>query len=227
VRPLLLDLYCGAGGAAVGYHRAGFDVVGVDINPQPNYPFTFVQWDAIEYLEDSIRTGLINWFSGIHASPPCQHYSGMSNCRPGLSDTYPDLVGETRDRLHDIGLPWVMENVAGSALLSQPSLFSDLSGITLCGHMFGLRLYRHRLFESNIPLVQPPHPRHLTPASKAGHWAPGTIISVSGDGGPGAREAREAMGVDWMTRHELSESIPPAFTKYIGAQLIDALKLVA
>jgi DNA (cytosine-5)-methyltransferase 1 len=115
-----------------------------------------------------------------------------------------------------------MENVEGSGLAHQPTLHGEPSGVTLCGHMFGLKLYRHRLFESNIPLVELPHPRHLTPASKAGHWVKGTIISICA-GGPGASEMREAMGIDWMSRDELTEAIPPAYTEYIGAQLMDAL----
>lgn len=223
-RPLLLDLFCGAGGVAMGYYRAGFDVVGVDIAPQPNYPFALIQDDALDYLGSTGRPG--EWWDAVHASPPCQFYSDMSACRPGLAEDYPDLVAPTRDLLIKTGLPWVMENVEGSALLSQPTLDGDLFGITLCGHMFGLKLYRHRLFESNIPLVEPPHPRHLTPGGKAGHWKPGEIISVSGHCGPIAL-AREAMGIDWMSSDELAESIPPAYTEYIGAQLLDAVWSVA
>lgn len=220
-RPLLLDLFCGAGGAGMGYYRAGFDVIGVDIKPQPRYPFDFVQSDALEFaLSFDFPV------DAIHASPPCQRYSSMSNCRPGLADDYPDLVWQTREMVASVGAPWVIENVEGSALLSQPSLDDDLYGITLCGHMFGLKLYRHRLFESNIPLVEPSHPRHVTPASKAGHWVPGTIISVC-SGGPGAEEKRRAMGIDWMNRDELTEAIPPAYTQYIGEQLIQALEVAA
>lgn len=204
MRPLLLDLFCGAGGAAMGYHRAGFDVVGVDIAPQPNYPFEFHQADALEYLR-----GMGPRFAAVHASPPCQRYSAMSACRPGLAGDYPDLVAPTRDLLMRTGLPWVIENVPGSPLENP---------ITLCGHMLGLELYRHRLFESNIALQQPPHPRHVKPASRAGHWNPGTIMSVSGHVAPIA-VARAAMGIDWMSRAELAESIPPAYTEYVGRQL--------
>lgn len=224
-RPLLLDLFCGAGGAAMGYHRAGFDVVGVDLHPQKNYPFTFVQADALEYVAQWGQPGhaaLPDIFAAIHASPPCQHYSAMSNCRPGLAAKYPDLVGATRKLLQRIGLPWVIENVEGSALVAQPTLDGQHHGITLCGHMFGLKLYRHRLFESSVPLTEPPHPRHVTPASKAGHWTPGTIISIS-SGGPGAQEKREAMGIDWMNRDELTEAIPPAYTQHVGGQLLAAV----
>lgn len=213
----------------MGYYRAGFDVIGVDLNPQKNYPFHFVQADALEVLSRVQTWALVitgSTVDAIHASPPCQHYSAMSACRPGLSQDYPDLVEPTRELLQRSGLPWVMENVEGSALLTQPTLDGDLSGITLCGHMFGLKLYRHRLFESNIPLVEPAHSRHLTPGGKAGHWKPGEIISVSGNCSPIAL-AREAMGIDWMTRDELAESIPPAFSEYIGVQLLQALEMAA
>jgi DNA (cytosine-5)-methyltransferase 1 len=205
----------------MGYHRAGFDVVGVDINPQPNYPFHVVLSDALDYLVDYGYR-----FDAIHASPPCQRYSAMSSCRPGLSQEYPDLVDPTRKLLQQTGLPWVMENVEGSGLASQPTLDDSVHGMTLCGHMFGLKLYRHRLFESNTPLVEPPHPRHLIPGGKAGHWKPGQIISVSGNCSP-IELAREAMGIDWMPRNELAESIPPAYTEHIGAQLLAELGAVA
>ena len=189
----------------MGYHRAGFDVVGVDIAPQPNYPFESHQGDALHYLAEHRRE-----FDAIHASPPCQHYSTMSACRPGLADEYPDLVAATRGLADLTGLPYVIENVSGSPL--RPDL-------TLCGHMFGLKLYRHRVFESNVPLWQPEHPAHVTPGSKAGHWQPGQIISVSGHCSPIAL-AREAMGIGWMNRAELAESIPPAYTLHIGRQLL-------
>lgn len=214
-RPLLLDLYCGAGGAAMGYHRAGFDVIGVDVNPQPNYPFEFYQFDALDALHMFIADeyGDSHRFKAIHASPPCQRYSAMSTCRPGLSDEYPDLIAPTRELLIATGLPYVMENVDGSPLIDP---------ITLCGHMFGLELYRHRLFESNTILIEPMHPVHVKPASRAGHWTPGTVMSVAGHVAPIAH-AREVMGIDWMTRDELTESIPPVYTEFIGRQLLDVI----
>jgi DNA (cytosine-5)-methyltransferase 1 len=150
VRPRILDLFCGAGGAGMGYHRAGFDVVGVDLAPQPHYPFEFSQSDALAWLDYPLTLGLR--FDAIHASPPCQAYSAMSACRPGLADQYPDLVAPTRELLEATGLPYVIENVP-RAPLRDP--------VTLCGHMFGLPLYRHRLFEANFPIDQPEHPaRH-------------------------------------------------------------------
>jgi DNA (cytosine-5)-methyltransferase 1 len=197
----LLDLYCGAGGASMGYHRAGFEVTGVDINPQKNYPFEFHQADALEFLKEHGHE-----FDAIHASPPCQRHSAMSNCRPGLADEYPDLVAPTRDLLIASGKPWVIENVVGSPLIDP---------ITLCGTMFGRQLYRHRLFETSFHIEEPPHPKHVIPASKAGHWKPGTVMSVSGHIAPIAK-AREIMDIDWTNREELAESIPPYFTKYVG-----------
>ena len=201
----LLDAFCGAGGAGVGYNRAGFEVVGIDINKQLNYPFEFHQQDAIEYI---IKHG--HEFDAIHASPPCQRHSKMSTCRPGLAETYPDLIEPTRDALILTGKPYVIENVVGAPLRQ------DLS---LCGQMFGLELYRHRMFESNIYLPQLSHPLHLIPASKAGHWKPGTIMSISGHIAP-IKLAREAMGIDWTNRHELAEAIPPAYAEYIGTELM-------
>jgi DNA (cytosine-5)-methyltransferase 1 len=186
----------------MGYHRAGFDVVGVDIGRQPRYPFEFHQADALEYLAANAHE-----FDAVHASPPCQRFSAMSNCRPGLADEYPDLVAATRALLMGTGLPWIMENVEGAPLASASDLFGA-HGTTLCGHMFGLRLYRHRVFEASFSLHAPPHPEHRIPASRAGHWRPGTIISVSGNCSPIA-VARE--------------SIPPAYTEYLGGQLLAAV----
>ena len=201
----------------MGYHRAGFDVTGVDIAPQPRYPFTFHQGDAMTWPLDG--------YDVIHASPPCQYYSQMSNSRPGLADTYPDLVEPTRALLERSGLPYVMENVMGAGLADATDLHGRF-GVLLCGSMFGLRLYRHRAFETSQPFAALHHPRHDIPASKAGHWQPGTIISVSGHTGSLA-VAKAAMGIDWMIGDELSEAIPPAYTEHIGAQLLDHLQAVA
>ena len=190
----------------MGYHQAGFEVVGVDIQPQKHYPFEFHQADAMTYPLDG--------FDVIHASPPCQRYSSMTNCRPGLSGEYPDLLDPTREMLKAHGKPWIIENVSGADLPWQDDLFGRM-GLMLCGQMFGLELYRHRLFEASFPLPVPPHPMHITPASRAGHWVPGTIMSVAGHCYPVA-VARKAMGIDWMTTEEMSEAIPPAYTRYIG-----------
>jgi DNA (cytosine-5)-methyltransferase 1 len=212
VKPQLLDLFSGAGGAAKGYADAGFDVYGVDIVEQPRYPFLFFQGDAIEFLESAIANDIR--FDAYHASPPCQRHSKMSGCRPGLAATYDDLIGPTRELLRQTGKPYVIENVPG-APLEDP--------VTLCGFMFGRELYRHRLFETNWHLVAPEHPAHTKPASRAGHWREGTVISISGHIAP-MKLAREVMGIDWTNREELAESIPPYYTEWIGRQLMERIR---
>ena len=200
MRPRLLDLFCGAGGAAMGYHRAGFEVVGVDINPQPHYPFEFHRTDAMTFPLDG--------FDAIHASPPCQAYT---KARKLQGNTHPDLVGPTRELLEKTGVPWVIENVAG-APLKDP--------VTLCGTMFGLKTYRHRLFETNWELTPPAHPEHVAKQTKMGRPpVDGEFMQVVGHYS-GAQAAREAMGIDWMNQREMAEAIPPAYTEFIGAQLI-------
>jgi DNA (cytosine-5)-methyltransferase 1 len=201
----------------MGYYRAGFDVTGVDVTDQPNYPFRFIKADALEVP--------LEGYAAVHASPPCQRRSRMTNCRPGLAETYPDLIDPVRDRLEAWGGPWVMENVEGAGLPAQDDLFGD-HGLMLCGLMFKRELYRHRFFASRYPIVAPHHPRHLVPASRAGHWEPGTIISVEGNCSPVAL-AREQMGIDWTTRDELAEAIPPAYTEYIGSRLLEHIREVA
>lgn len=208
-KPRLLDAYCCAGGATRGYQRAGFHVMGIDINPQPNYiGDEFIQGNAIEFIAAHGRE-----FDVIHTSPPCQHYSYMSACRPDLAARYPDLIGPTRKALKAAGVPWVIENVIGAPLRCD---------LMLCGTMFGRELYRHRQFEFSKSLrkviQQPDHPAHTVPASKAGHWVPGTIMSVAGHMAPVAH-ARQIMDIDWTNRHELAESIPPFYTEYIGKQI--------
>lgn len=217
-RPIMLDLFCCAGGAAVGYHRAGFRVIGFDIDPQRNFPFEFRQADAIQILEDLVTLGPM-WdgrpVAAVHASPPCQRYSAMSKCRPEIAEKYPDLVAPVRELLAQ--LPeclTVIENVPGAPLRKD---------LELCGTMFDRELYRHRIFETNFVVGQPEHPEHLIPASKAGHWKPGTIMSVSGHIAPIAH-ARKIMDIDWTNRHELAESIPPYYTQYIGEQILAHLK---
>lgn len=209
----LLDLFCGAGGAGMGYHKAGFEVVGVDIRPQPRYPFSFVQADALDYAAAH------GWeFDAIHASPPCQRYSRITPV--DRREEKPDLVAPTRWLLETLGLPYVIENVVGAPLCET---------IMLCGAMFGLQVYRHRIFESNILLLAPTHTRHIykcPPAGKGAGKDEGGFISITSGGqgmGKGGRDyARRAMGIDWMTGDELAEAIPPAFTKYIGQQLMTA-----
>lgn len=212
-RPLLLDLYCKAGGAGRGYQLAGFDLVGVDIQPQPNYPGRFIQDDAIYYLRH-------HWhlYAAAHASPPCQAYTWAGK-RWGKE--HPDLVGPTREALKDTNLPWIMENVPGAPLVNP---------VTLCGEMFGLGVIRHRLFESNIPLVIPKHRAHKKPIRRPAHNDPSRTVqrsqycTVAGHGGEGASFTlaawQEAMGIDWMTKEELAQAIPPAYTEFLGKQLL-------
>lgn len=186
----------------MGYHRAGFEVVGVDIKPQKNYPFEFHQADAMTYP--------LEGFDVIHASPPCQAYSNAT--RHLATGDFPKLIPEVRRRIaHKI---YIIENVPGAPLINP---------ITLCGALFGLDTYRHRLFESNI--VKMPfifHRQHGLKSSRAGHWKPGTLISVAGNVAP-FKYAKIAMGIDWMSREELAESIPPAYTEFIGKQLMEHL----
>lgn len=215
-RPYLLDLFCCAGGAAKGYHDAGFDVVGVDIQPQPNYPFTFVQADALTFLNEHVVWDAHHRFDAVHASPPCQSYSALSGF---TTREYPRLIEPVRDRLRAAGLPYVIENVVG-APLHQP--------IRLCGSSFGLRVWRHRLFEmSHPPLMVPPcsHEQHPEPLDVTGTGGPSKKPRTAPGGGLSRKpanlaEAREAMGIDWMNRRELAEAIPPAMTEWIGKHLM-------
>jgi DNA (cytosine-5)-methyltransferase 1 len=216
-RPRLLDLFCGAGGAAMGYHRAGFDVVGVDIEPQPHYPFEFHQADALTYP--------LEGFDAIHASPPCQAYSRLRTL-PWLRDkVYWDSIPPTRARLLEATVPWVMENVEGS----------PIDGIYLCGTMFGLAwpdgtpLYRHRPFETTWFMLAPGHPKHsrtLVPGRLLKGRARLNNGYVIGGHQNGLR-AMGAMGIDWMTGSELSQAIPPAYTEWIGGQLLAAIEAAA
>lgn len=219
----ILDLFCGAGGASAGYDDAGFEVVGVDLNPQPNYPYEFIQMDALDALRallDGDSLG-IRWqfdFDAIHASPPCQTYSVASRCRPGLASKYPDLVDPVRGLLDKIGLPYVIENVEGSPLRSP---------VLLCGSMFGAsvlwngqryEMQRHRLFEANWELQGPMRYPHAYPSFPVyGHGRQNYQTWFRG--APMAKMARQVMQTPWMTRDEFCESIPPYYTAYIGTQL--------
>ena len=203
----ILDLFCCAGGAGMGYRRAGFDVVGVDLAPQPRYPFAFIQADAL-----SLDMRFVRSFDAIHASPPCQHYSPLNALSP--EKEYPDLVAPTRDLLIDSGLPWIIENVMSAPL-------DKARSVTLCGGMFGLRTYRHRRFESNVNLQAPPHPPHVIRTAtkqRKTRWAEGWHVSVTGD--VGTYVGPEALGIDWMNGDELCQAIPPAFTEHLGRQLL-------
>lgn len=220
-RPRCLDLFCGAGGAGKGYHDAGFEVVGVDITVQAHYPYECHRFDALKVLSRLLagrkwKGYALSDFSLIHASPPCQRFSGMSVCRPGLADDYPDLITAVRDHLKATRVPYVIENVVRSPLLSP---------VVLCGTMFGLPLYRHRLFETSFFTWAPRHPPHVVLGSAAGHYQAGRIISVAGNCAP-IQLAREAMGIDWTNRSELAEAIPPAYTRFVGRRALRHLQRV-
>lgn len=222
-RPVILDLYCSAGGAAMGYYLAGFDLLGIDKDPQPRYPFAFVQMDAIEAMRILLVGGYITdnrgrrWylkdFAGIHASPPCQKNSTMTK---GLwkdrLESHPELIAPTRDLLIQSGKPYVIENVQTAPMITL---------IVLCGSMFGLKVRKHRMFECSFMIIQP----------SCQHKAQGRVVAVYGHtGGSSKRDGlsfggvatwKEAMQIDWMIAAELAEAIPPAYTKYIGTFMID------
>jgi DNA (cytosine-5)-methyltransferase 1 len=219
-KPRLADLFCGAGGSARGYADLGFEVVGVDIEPQLNYPFEFIQTDALDFP--------LWGFDAVHASPPCQYSSVLSRAwNADLNRT--NLIRPTRDKLMASGLPYVIENVPG-AFLRQP--------ITLCGSSFGLRVRRHRNFETSFPVAEPGcdhgwqdtdriYPQRISKARGEVRWT--GVIQVHGTRqlhnaycttADEHRLACEAMGIDWMNRAELTQAIPPAFTRYIGERLL-------
>ena len=244
----ILDLFCGAGGAAFGYSRAGFnEIVGVDIAPQPRYPFTFVQADALEYLAEHGRD-----FDAIHASPPCQRFTALKTM--WNSREHQDWLTPTRALLQTTSRPYVIENV--------PNAPMEGTYVVLCGSMFGLgtgdaELRRHRLFEvSGFYLLTPRclhYQRHLVIGVYGGHGRdrrrtvgvygdgnghdyrkhPATVAVTGHSGGGSARDGyqqfstdqrREAMGIDWMTGEELSQAIPPAYTEFIGRQLLKVVE---
>lgn len=232
MKPRLLDLFSGSGGCATGYHRAGFDVVGVDIKPQKHYPFEFHQGDALTFPTDG--------FDAIHASPPCQAHSALKTMHNARKGFHADLIPQTRQKLQESGLPWVIENVPGSTL--------SRGSVMLCGTMFGLgtglsELRRHRWFETSFGILVPEcSHRDRVIGVYGGHGRDRkrikpTTIGVYGGGhgtslhraSKGARnftaaEQREAMGIDWMTVDELSQAIPPAYTEFIGKYLMNALQ---
>lgn len=227
-RPRLLDLFCCAGGAGEGYRRAGFEVVGVDISPQPHYPFHFNQADAIAFVLEHGKE-----FDVIHASPPCQVYSITANSH---DVEHPDLLAPTREALVEVGRPYVIENVVGAPLLNP---------VMLCGTMFGLsapdidgvelQLQRHRLFETSFPIGLAPAPcahdgrpvggsykgsRHRKPEhrdnpARRGGYTP--ALSVRG----------ALLGIDWMNEHELAQAIPPVYTEWIGLQAMEHIGVIA
>lgn len=242
-RPLLLDLFCCQGGAAVGYHRAGFDVVGVDCVSQPRYPFPLIVDDAMDVLRQliagwsigpSMPDGERYWlrnFAVIHASPPCQRHSVARNI--GSQKEHPDLIPETRRLLAASGKLYVVENVLGAPLQN---------AVMVCGLALRLGVKRHRFFESNLMLfgTDCPTGHRGDYISVFGHSVGERVggkgwVTVYGGGAPAAADtrrrasaelARKAMGISWMTRDGLSQAIPPAYTKYVGSQLLAALERI-
>ena len=208
MRPRLLDLFCGAGGAARGYQLAAFYVVGVDTKPQPRYA-------GDEFHLGDALTWPLEGYDAIHASPPCQRYSSAgraSSSRYGYS--YPDLYLDVRSRLAESGCPWVIENVTQAPAAH---------GVVLCGSMFGLDIERHRCFESSFLILSPficRHPTHsviTVTGNTPQRWQRGERVGVS------RSERNEGMGIDWMVVEELTEAVPPAYTEWIGARLLEAL----
>ena len=219
-RPRILDAFCGEGGAGMGYHRAGFDVVGVDLSAKAlrRYPFPAVRADAMWFVREHGHQ-----FDAVHLSPPCDRHNDLAH---QWKRGHPDLIPAARAAAEASGRPWIMENVEGAPLLDH---------FTLCGEAFQLGcacndgayrpLRRHRLFESNTPL--------MSPGCACSKRQP---VGVYGNGGGGQqsrgykgdlRESRDAIGVPWMSRAGVSQSIPPAFTEFLGSQLIDRLRAVA
>jgi DNA (cytosine-5)-methyltransferase 1 len=209
----LLDLFCGAGGCAKGYQQAGFYVVGVDIKDQPRYC-------GDEFIKADAMSVSLTGFDVIHASPPCQKHSALRHLHP--EKEYECWISRAREALRNSGKPYVIENVPGAPLVRP---------IQLCGSAFGLRVRRHRHFESNVPLWD----------AQCAHWLQDETIDVSGTGGRrinsrpddhggnknaprNLADGRDAMGISWMTRKELAQAIPPAYTEYIGRQLIERLR---
>jgi DNA (cytosine-5)-methyltransferase 1 len=217
-RPRLLDAYCCAGGAGVGYGLAGFDVTGVDNRPQPNYPFRFIEADALEVLADR---KFLAQFTAVHASPPCQFRALATLSQRRRGKQYPDLIGPTRELLTaNFTGPWVIENVPGAPL--RPD-------IRLCGCMFDLTLpgigylKRERWFETSWHgfYLEIPHRHRGHAISIAGHGTPAWMRTKTGH--IGVAEWRQVMGISWTTRAELTEALPPAYTEMIGRLLLDRL----
>ncbi len=209
-QPILLDLFCGAGGAGEGYSRAGFRVVGVDIAPQPDYPHEFHRWDALDFLRKHGRS-----FDAVHASPPCQASCALTK-GTNRGRQYLDLIPETRAALAALDVPTVIENVQGADVRRD---------LTLCGETFGLGVIRHRYFElSGFSAQQPRHRKHRGRVSgyRHGQWFDGPYVAVYGEGGGKGTvpEWQAAMGIDWtVERKSIAEAVPPAYTHYVGLHI--------
>ena len=216
-RPVLLDAYCCAGGAGMGFHRAGFRVVGVDRDPQPNYPFEFHRADALEFIRDHGSE-----FDAVHTSPPCQAATTLTSGTNRGKVDHPDLIPATRALLATLDVPTVIENVQGAAMRRD---------LTLCGTMFGLPILRHRYFEiDGIDwLPQIPHPIHRGRVRdwRHGELFDGPYLAIYGNGGQrgSVEEWQAALGISWTSvRGELAEAIPPAYTELIGRAILDQIR---
>ncbi|WP_405424455.1 DNA methylase [Streptomyces erythrochromogenes] len=228
-RPLLLDLFCCAGGAAMGYHRAGFRVVGIDvIDRSDHYPFAFRQGDALTLLAELIASGEIRRYTAVHASPPCQKRCALTvgtNRSRGWGGRHVDLVAPTRELLDASGLPYVIEQPDGKADVRKD--------ITLCGEMFSLGVLRHRNFElGGWTTTQPKHVRHrgYVRGWRHGEYRDGPYVAAYGKGGGKATvpEMQSAMGIDWTEVHdELTEAIPPAYSEWLGRAFLAGARSAA
>jgi DNA (cytosine-5)-methyltransferase 1 len=214
----LLDLFCGAGGCSMGYAHAGFDVVGVDLEPQPDYPFEFHQADAMSFPLDG--------FDAIHASPPCQ---GETSLRVLHQDReYERLLVPTLERFAELDVPWIVENVDNAEAPAH------IYKVRLCGSSFGLRVRRHRWFWSNVGLLVPPCDHRSQTGRLLGVYGNSDGAHEEGFKHPGRKrgprqattvEARQVMGMPWVTkRRGLTNAIPPAYTEYLGRQLRDHIE---
>ncbi len=221
MKPKILDLFCGAGGAAMVLHRAGLEPYGIDNKPQPRYPYPFLCMDAIEAMGVLLDGGGLTFsngetlyladFAAYWGSPPCQHYSWAAARWRNSGNEYPDLIEVTRDGLLSTGKPYVIENVVGAKRrLRHP--------IVLCGQTFGLRLIRHRCFEVQPFILSPGHRKCQGAVSR------GDALTVAGHGGDSVtyrlEDVQEAMGIDWMVMDELTQAIPPAYSEYIARQMM-------
>lgn len=223
-KPLILDLFCCAGGASRGYGRAGFRIVGVDNKPQPHYPYPFVQADALGLLDHLIEgwhihvpeAGIVdlNDIAGFHASPPCQRFAALVHCRPGVAETYPDLINPVRERLAFTGKPYVIENVMGAPM--NPTA-------VLCGTQFGKRFQLHRQFEANFPIEQLECHHELKPFNIESTAGRQRMLEEFGDQG-WARFWREKDVADIPGRKARREAISPYYTEWVGSDMLWAIE---